>query len=432
MKLVSIVYNTVFIPIGLIIIKILKTVNKKLWLREADWKKSLENLDNIDYDNPRIWFHSASMGEFEQAKPVIEEIKKRNKSLQIIVSFFSPSGYVNQKKYEYADAAVYLPFDTKKNVRNFLSRVKPQVVIFIRYEIWRNYLEELHNNGIPAFLICATVPASRALRTFPFFKSFAKSSYSFFERVFTIGEQHSRFFERLIGADKVETMSDTRFDRIVQNVGVAAKCPLLPAGIFNKDEFILVAGSTWLPDENIIIDAVLKFYKENKFKIKLILVPHEPDDDNLKRLKNRLPNSIYLSNLLDMLDKYSADEVKEATAGKVIIVDSIGSLLKLYSIADAAYIGGAFGAGVHSVAEPAGYGIPLAAGSKINNSPDALNLQEKGALTVINGKTEFYKWMEIILSEKKVRDEAGKRAKDYVYDLTGSSKKVADVVLRYF
>lgn len=429
MSIVSLIYNIVFIPIASIIILLLKPFNKKLKERETNWKSSLQALDQLDYSKPRIWFHSASMGEFEQAKPVIEEIKRQNSNMQIVVSFFSPSGYVNQKNYELADAVIYLPFDTLQNARILISKIKPLAVAFVRYEIWRNYIELLYKKRIPVYLICATVPGSRALRTFPFFKAFSKSSYSFFTRIFTVGDYHSRFFASIVDPEKVETMTDTRFDRIVQNVTLATKNPIVPRELFYEDDFILVAGSSWKPDEDIIISVINDFYKQNRFQIRLIIVPHEPEHSTISRLKALLPNSILLSELMDLLENKDFLITKEMFNRKHIIVDSIGKLLQLYSIAAAAYIGGGFGAGIHSVTEPAGYGIPLCTGPGISNSHDAIELEKMNALTTIENIEDFSEWLTRIIIDEKLRSLAGRTAMEYVHELTGSSKKIASILL---
>ena len=429
MSFVSLIYNIFFVPLGLLIVFIMKPFNKKLKERQSQWRNSLSALDKLDNSRPSLWFHSASMGEFEQAKPVIEEIKKMEPDVQIVVSFFSPSGYINQQQYSYADAIIYLPFDTRANAKMLISKIKPRAVAFVRYEIWRNYIEQLYNKQIPVYLICATVPGSNALRTFPFFKSFSKSSYSFFTKIFTIGDYHSKFFIDLIGLEKVETMTDTRFDRIIQNVARSQKNPIIPREIFQDEDFVLVVGSSWKPDEDIVIDTVYEFYKKNRLNIRLVIVPHEPEATNINRIRAKLPNSLLLSELLKQLENLNIKEIKENLNGKHIIVDSVGKLLQLYSIATAAYIGGGFGVGIHSVTEPAGYGLPLCTGPGIENSYDARELLKLKVLTTIENKQDFTQWIKKMNSDKELLKLSGKTAKEYVYNLTGSSKILAKALL---
>jgi 3-deoxy-D-manno-octulosonic-acid transferase len=439
--IISIIYNLIFIPIARIIIFFLKFSNPKLKEREQNWKKSLESLKQLPgKDADRLWFHAASMGEFEQAKPVIEKIKELKPDTIIIVSFFSPSGYNNQKNYKFADAVVYMPFDTRKNVLEFLELVNPSSAIFIRYEIWYNYLCKLKENKIPAFLICATEP-----RKSKFLKPFYKACFSFFYEIFTVDEKHTIYFKYLNITSEIHTSSDTRFDRIIQNVESAKENPIIPESYISKEEFVLVCGSTWQPDENIIISAIKNLEAEG-FPIRLILVPHEPDEHNIGRLMKELPDSILLSEILtvETTGKYDTNGFPKQVFGKEkqnqlklnqvqhdkhIIVDSIGKLLRLYSHAGAAYIGGAFGVGVHSVTEPAGYGIPLASGPKMKNSPDAIRLNELGALRIINNQENMFLWLKELIQSKELSRNIGNMARNYVYGLRGASEIIAKRIL---
>jgi 3-deoxy-D-manno-octulosonic-acid transferase len=429
LNFISVLYNSIFIPFAKIIISVLKPFNKKLKEREESIKHNI--FIKIKQDEvARIWFHAASMGEFEQAKPVIEHIKSKYPEIQIIASFFSPSGYNNQKKYKFIDDIYYLPFDTKQNAVEFINSIKPNAAVFVRYEIWRNYLEYLSRKKIPSYLICATRPNSKPLRYFPFLKAFTRSNYSLFTKIYTIGELHSEYFSSLGLSSKITTLSDTRFDRIIENVEKARNNPVLPQELFSLGEFIFVAGSTWEQDEEILIETKYKIYKDNKYKLRYIIVPHEPTPENISRIKNRLPDSILLSDLeLLIKSNESIARTKSVLANKNIIVDSIGKLLRLYGNADAAYIGGGFGAGIHSVTEPAGYGIPLATGPKIENSQDASELYKLGALTVIKNKKDFYKWITSLMDSEEKATEYGEIARKYVYNLTGSSKIIAAQII---
>jgi 3-deoxy-D-manno-octulosonic-acid transferase len=425
MNFISIIYNLIFIPIARTVLFFLKFFNEKAGERERNWMESLSVLKDLPSSEKgiRIWFHSASMGEFEQAKPVIERIKERNPNVIIITSFFSPSGYLNQKDYQYADAVVYLPFDTKKNISQFIDLVQPKAVIFVRYEIWRNYLEELSKRKIPTLLICATIPGKISNKPLGLLSPFYQSTYNFFDEIYTVGKTHTEYFESLGINSKIFTHSDTRFDRIVQNVESAKASPVLPPELISENDFILVAGSTWEFDEKIIIDG-LKIYSDSSKNIRLIFVPHEPTEQNLKRLQSQIPDSVLLSDIINEKNT-SKKEIKS----NHIIVDSIGKLLKLYSHADCAYIGGAFGAGVHSVTEPAGYGIPLAAGTGIDNSPDAVELCKLGALDIINNAEDFAKWLKELIESDEIRKRKSEIAKDYVYKSTGTSGIIAERIL---
>jgi 3-deoxy-D-manno-octulosonic-acid transferase len=408
------------------LLSISKLFNKKIRDREKNWEKVLLNEKSklLSLKGFRIWFHSASMGEFEQAKPIIEKIKKMHPDIVIIISFFSPSGYNNQKNYEFADSVLYLPFDTLANAKYFIKNIKPDMAVFIRYEIWRNFLRILKKKHIPAFLICATKPNQKFLYKLPFLRQFTKSNYSIFKKIFTVSEEHTQFFQDLKILSEIQTLSDTRFDRIIENVEKAKNKSIYPKELFKEHEFILVAGSTWEKDEDILIDSLIDIEKQNA-NIKFIIVPHEPTEKHIKKLKSQLPHSYLLSQIEDFLKKENQlTNISNFLGKNHIIVDSIGKLLTLYSLADAAYIGGGFGSGVHSITEPAGYGIPLACGPKYFNSPDAIKLYSYGSLKVMKNKNDFSEWLMKNIKDETYRVQAGMLNRDYLYKLKGSTDKI--------
>jgi 3-deoxy-D-manno-octulosonic-acid transferase len=428
----SAVYNIIVIPALWLALQVMRLFNKKASEREKAWKPLLSSLDKLKNksNSKRIWFHASSMGEFEQAKPVIEKIKAMNPDFLIIVSFYSPSGYNNQKNYKFADAVLYMPFDSPFRAKQFISRMEPDIAVFVRYEIWRNHLRVLKKKKIPAFLICATEPANKALKTFPIIKSLARSNYSLYDKIYTVSEAETHFFRQLKIKTKIITLTDTRFDRIVEKVESAKKNKILHDELFNSNQFVFVAGSTWEPDEEIIINTIKDFEKENIENIKFILVPHEPAVAHIDELKQKLPNTFLLSEILKFLnEKPSDDEIKSFLGWNHIIVDSIGQLLSLYSNADAAYIGGGFGVGVHSVTEPAGYGIPLSCGPVYKNSPDAVRLHAHGALSIIHNDDDMKNWLNKIMFSSDFANEKGNIAKDYIYKNTGSSLIVANEIM---
>lgn len=418
-------YNIIFIPVALIVKKVMGFFNPKLRLREEKWRKTLYNVLELNARTSgkqhRIWFHAASMGEFEQAKPIIEKIKKNNDEIQIIVSFFSPSGYENQKKYEYADAVVYIPFDRLRDVQYFLGVIKPDIAVFVRYEIWRNFLYQLNSQKVPIYLIDATKPDSFLLTKAPFIKKFTRNSYNYFDKIYTVDEKQSDFFKKMKIRSDIITLSDTRFDRIAEKVQQASEQKIIPKGFFRADDFVIVLGSSWPMDERIALQAVEEWNSKNDKTIKLIVVPHEPTETHIIEIQQASPNFVLLSEIEKRIDD---EEFIRNNKSRDILVDSIGKLLMLYSYADAAYIGGAFGAGVHSVTEPAGYGIPLASGTGMQNSPDALNLKDLKCLTIIADPEDFYEWIKIMVEHKDEYQRMSKTAGDYINSRLGSSKRI--------
>jgi len=389
----------------------------KLKQRERSWKYVLEHCTfQKNRYNKLIWFHAASMGEFEQAKPIIEKLKSERDDIQILCSFFSPSGYENQKHYKYTDAVVYMPPDSMKNVRAFLDRFQPDAAVFIRYEIWHNFLRELHKRKTPLFLVAATFP--RIPVPLELVKQFFSLNFSFFDTIFTVDERHTTRFEALDVNSELITLTDPRFDRIAAAVKNAREHPILPRSLFDS-QLVLVAGSCWEPDENILIPAINEL-NLNNFVYQCIFVPHEPSARHISELQSKV-DSVLLSDLLS--DISAPEKIKARIRKKHIVVDSIGKLLALYSVADAAYIGGAFGTGVHSVTEPAGYSIPIACGTNMKNSPDAVKLKELKALEVLKKQEDAIDWLKKLLAQDK-RTKLGTIAGEYINSNTGSTKIV--------
>ncbi len=406
-----------------------KLFNPNMKQRANDCSRLLGDFPVYDFRNEfTIWVHAASMGEFEQAKPLIEMIKSYNPELKVVVSFFSPSGYNNQKNYRYADYILYLPLDTKRNAQEFISRINPNIAIFVRYEIWHNYLLELNKNNIPTYLICATKPSNKLMYENPIIKSFTRLNYSSFSKIYTVGEEHTDFFKALAITTEIKTTADIRFDRILSIIGEARNQPIIPREIFSEEDLVLVAGSTWEPDEDLILNGWNMLAGEQKQKIRLVFVPHEPTEKHLGLLLSKLSNYILLSQLEEKLNNNSPTELKKDLSGKILVVDSIGKLLRLYAAADIAYIGGAFGVGVHSVAEPAGYSLPLATGPRYINSPDAIALLSLQALTILKNPAEFKTWIEGI-SEDISRNSIGKISFDYIYKGAGWTQKIFSEIL---
>ncbi len=365
----------------------------------------------------RIWFHASSMGEFEQAKPVIEMLKENNPEIEIICTFFSPSGLENQKNYKFADYILYFPFDFKSRIKSFISLIQPDIAVFVRYEIWRNALEQLKNKKIEILLICATYPGSGLLAKFPFLY-YTKSNYNFFSAIYSFNKEHYQLFLKMKLSCELAESTDTRYDRILRNVENAKSFELLPP--IKKDLFTIVCGSTWEPDEKLIYNAYLKI--KEKYDLMLIIVPHEPYPEHITKLREKFGNSVLLSEV--------TREPNKLSDSSIIIVDSIGKLLKLYKYADIAYVGGAFGVGVHSVSEPAGYGLPICCGTYYQNSPDAVVLNEIGALTAVDDANELEKWITGMIDDSELREKCGKLAFDYLDSRKGTSLIIYETLIR--
>lgn len=410
------IYNFVVLPLFYLLLMLLGLFNKKIKEGIRDRKKLFENLiinlAGINRKKKMIWFHSSSMGEFEQAKPIIQEIRKR-KDVMIIVTFFSPSGYRNSLKYPHADIVSYIPFDTPNYALRFLRLVKPTLAVFMRYDIWPNFVWRLSKLKIPTFIVDATMRDS-SKRKLPGIKGFHKKMYSSITKILTVSENDlSSFKDFEINSDQLLAVGDTRFDRVYQKSIQAKERKLFKDNFFGEKK-VFVMGSSWEADEDVVLPAFLKLM-ENDENVILIIVPHEPTVVHLEKIENELygkAKSIRFS----FLNNY-ADE-------RIIIIDSIGILLTLYYYADAAYVGGSFKQGIHNVLEPAVYGIPVLFGPKIENSQEAKKLVELGGGKVIKNKKEAYRVLRTLFSNDEQRLKMGNISREYVNSNIGATEKI--------
>ena len=350
-----------------------------------------------------IWIHAASLGEFEQGRPLIEMIKAKQPDAHIVLSFFSPSGYEVRKGYNMVDAVVYLPFDLPENVDKFINLVNPQMAIFIKYEFWGNYLKTLKRRGIPTYLVSAIFRPGQV-----FFKPWGgmfRELLSCFTTMF-VQNAASRTLLNKIGFNNVEVAGDTRFDRVADVRNAAKDFPVVERFVSNS-KFTLVAGSSWQPDEDIIVP-----YFNSHPGMKLILAPHEFDKERLDALlvKFKRPVSLYSC--------ASADEMEQCDA---LVVDCFGILSSLYRYGQVAYVGGGFGAGIHNVNEAAVYGMPVVFGPNHKKFREATDLIACGGGFAIDGDEAFAKVMDKMLSNKASLEKSGTIADKYIQSHLGAT-----------
>lgn len=420
----SLFYNIFFLPAFYLFLRIAGLFNQKISRGITGRKNLFDELISSNNTFKRtgklIWFHSASLGEFEQAKPIIEKLKNE-KNENIIVTFFSPSGYENSRKYPYADIISYLPFDTKKNAQKFVSIVKPDLHIMMRYDIWPNLIWELRQINIPTFIVDATM-RKNSNRRLPLIKSFHKSLYKDISKILTVSKADAEAFKLFnIENDVVSVVGDTRFDRVYQKSLKARDKKLIHPDVLENKK-VLVAGSTWEQDEEVILRAFTKLAKYDKDVI-LIIAPHEPSLLNLEKIENEFAGRLKTIRF-SYLNNYMGE--------RVIIVDSIGILLTLYTYADVAFVGGSFKQNIHNVLEAAVYGIPVMFGPKISNSREAKELQERGGGLMIRGKREAYRRMRSLFSDKELREARGKISLNYVQENIGATNKIIDEIENVF
>lgn len=419
-KIWYIFYNYLFIPIAKLILIFAQLFNPKIKSGIIGRKKLFENLiinlAGIDRRKKMIWFHSASMGEFEQAKPIIEKIKKQN-DVNIIVSFFSPSGYNNSLKYQFADVIVYFPFDTSFAAERFIKLVQPHIAIFMRYDIWPNMIWKLEENKIPFMIVDATMRKKTA-RKWLFAKSFHKSLFNSFTKILCVSENDvNNFLDFDINPIKLNAVGDTRFDRVYQK-SLEAKEKKIFKDNFFSDKKVFVIGSSWESDEEVLIPAITKLLRYVK-ELVVIIVPHEPTVLHIENLENQL-NDVEKTIRFSLLNNYQNE--------KIIIIDSIGILLTLYYYANVAYVGGSFKQGIHNVLEPAVYSIPILFGPKNENSQEAQALKKLGGAFEINNKKEAYKILRKLFMNDDLRKEKGKICYEYVKGNIGATDKIINEI----
>ena len=409
-------YNILIVPSLYIAVKAAGLFNSKVKRgiqgRRRIFEELILNSSATNKLNKLIWFHSSSLGEFEQAKPIIEELKK-NKGINILVTFFSPSGYENSRKYPFADLVSYLPFDTKTNADRFIQIVKPDVAILMRYDIWPNHIWSMKNFNIPSFLVDATMKGN-SKRKLPLVKSFHKYLFRDVSKILTVSQSDTEGFSEFGCTDKqVKAVGDTRFDRVYQRSLVARSHNLIREDLF-KGKKVLVAGSTWESDEDVILPAFSKLAHHDKDVI-LIIAPHEPTVIHLEKIENEFSGDLETIRF-SFLNTYKNE--------RVIIIDSIGILLTLYTYADVAYIGGGFKQNIHNVLEAAVYGIPVVFGPKYDNSQEAIELLKLDGGIVIRNKKEAYRSFRAFFTDEIMRKDMGNIAFEYVQKNLGATERI--------
>jgi 3-deoxy-D-manno-octulosonic-acid transferase len=365
--------------------------------------------------NKRILIHASSMGEYEQVKYLVELIRKSEPNTEIIASFFSPSGYNNLKDKLYYDFKVYLPLDFKTRVKRFIEHLKPDIVIVVRYDLWYNFVRYLNKNEIPVHLINATYTISKSLGKKFLGVKFYKMLLKRLSGIYCVNEYHKSKFESININVPIQLVHDTRYDRIISRVEIASKNELLN---IVDNHSVLVVGSSWKMDIRLLSDVIKKIKK--KHNLIVIYVPHEIDEKTIEHLRNRIGDHYLYS-----------DIIKNQLIDKDLVINEIGLLLDLYKFADIAYVGGAFGSGVHSVTEPAGYGVPIFCGNQhYKNSEDARRLVEIGGLFPMGSTKLFYDKLKELLEDENERKKIGLINKEFVYSHGGSSQIVYNNLIK--
>lgn len=401
----SVLYNLGIMLYGLLL-QIAGLWNTKAAKLTAGQQDAFDILTKqIEPEEAYCWFHAASLGEFEQGRPIIEKIKKNVPETKILLTFFSPSGYEVRKDYQGADVICYLPLDTKKNVQRFLNAIHISKAIFIKYEFWPNYLTALQERGIPTYLVSAIFRPGQVF--FRWYGKWYKALLQTFRHIFVQDADSLQLLQEN-GIGKVSIAGDTRFDRVADVAAQAKQIPLIESFIQDAKK-VIVAGSTWAKDEALLVS-----YLQKHPDVKLILVPHE----------------IHESHISDMLKltggkalRYSHIKSTEIQQANCMIVDTIGMLSSIYQYAQAAYIGGGFGAGIHNTLEAAVWQVPVIFGPNYQKFREARELIAAGGGFAVNNYEELESLLDKLLTDNT---KEAAIAGEYVKKNTGATKQIID------
>ena len=386
------------IEIAGFLLKITALFSPKMKLFVAGRKGVFATLEQkIKPSDKTIWFHAASLGEYEQGLPVIEKIMEKYPSHKIVLTFFSPSGYEVRKNNTVADVTVYLPLDTKKNAQNFLELVHPELVFFIKYEFWLNYLSELNKLSTPTYLISGIFRENQLF--FKWYGTFYRKALNNFTYFFVQNESSKNLLVKL-GKANVAISGDTRFDRVVSILEKDNSLDFISE--FKNNTVTIVIGSSWPKDESILVD----FINYNTEKIKFIIAPHNINAIQIKELQHSISKKVVL---------FTEKENKNLDEFDVFIIDTIGILTKIYSYADFAYVGGGFGSpGVHNLLEPATFGVPIIIGPNYSHFAEATALVHLGGCISISNPEELKAAFTNLAQNKVIRIEKGHICKTFV------------------
>lgn len=413
------IYNIViyFVLWGIAIASLFNEKVRKMWRGEREAFKILKQ--KVDPNAKYIWFHAASLGEFEQGRPLMERIRKDYPQYKILLTFYSPSGYEVRKNYEGADIICYMPVDTRLNAIRFLRLVRPVMAFFIKYEFWSNFLHILKHRNIPTYSVSSIFREDQV-----FFKWYGRNYAGVlkcFTRFFVQNEESKRLLEG-IGITAVDVVGDTRFDRVLQIKEAAKHLPICEAfrtgvassqsaDVPHHDFKVFVAGSSWPPDENIFIP----FFNEHK-DWRLLIAPHVIAEEHLKLILSLIKDKKVV--------RYTQTTPEEAAETDVLIIDCFGLLSSMYNYGDVAYIGGGFGVGIHNTLEAAVWNMPVIFGPNNKKFQEAQGLLKSGGGFEINTYEDFSGLMSSLMNDETFLKQAGDKAGAFVAHLAGATDKV--------
>lgn len=364
---------------------------------------------SIDKSDKILWLHVASLGEFEQGRPIIEQVRKEHPEYKILLTFFSPSGYEIRKNYEGADYIFYLPIDTPRNVKRFLDIAHPEIAIFVKYEFWLNYLYELKARNIRTFVISAIFRQDSVF--FKWYGSRWRQALDSYEQIFVQNEESKELLNK-IGFDNIIIAGDTRFDRVAAIAKAAKKIDIIEQ--FKADSRLFVAGSTWGPDEDILQDLI-----NDNPQIKFIIAPHEMNEARINKIIEATKGGAI---------RYTLCNVQTSDNIQVLILDTVGILSSVYGYASWSYIGGGFGVGIHNTLEAATFALPIAFGPNYHKFKEARDMVALGVATKVENAEDLQKWFTLLRDNDEALMKVSVAAKDYTTKNQGATSLITKIV----
>lgn len=389
----------------------LRNPKAKLWIEGR--KNTFTYLEeSIVKDKKLVWIHAPSLGEFEQARPLIKVLKKDYSEFKILITFYSPSGYEIRKDYPLADYICYLPLDTKENAKRFVELVNPNFTFFVKYDFWANYLSELQKREHKHYVISAIFRSNQY-----FFKNHGAWMLEILSKIdhFFVQNHDSKYMLLTRNINQVNTTGDTRFDRVIDITNQAKDLPLLK--LFKQDKPLFIGGSTWQKGEALIVE----FSKHYGTRFKYVIAPHELHSEQIVKLRNQFDLKVLL---------YSEATEQNIETAEVLIIDNIGLLSSLYAYADIAYIGGGFGKGIHNTLEAATFGMPIFMGPKNEKFQEAQDLKEIGVALEIKSTKELITQCDHLFARPEKWLDIKEKSKGYVQKKSGATLKICKHVFK--
>lgn len=420
-------YNILIIPFLRLVILIGSFTNGKIGQGSRGRKDLFQKLEKamkqLKHDGPRFWVHSSSMGEFEQTKPIIEKLKERFPEGIVIVSFFSPSVFEHVQGYPGADCLTYIPFDSKRRARRFISLIRPDMAIMVRHDLWPNHLHQLNKQRIPCVLVNCSVRPPSDYRL-PLIVHLNRFLYRHFDLILTVSAESKALCQSLkLARNSVEMVGDTRYDQVIRRANEAEKV-VAPLRGLKGDRMGFVMGSTWPSDETVLFDALSQLYRRH-VKMWCVLVPHEPSEERLIQIEQQL-SRMNLSTV--RLSEVHSDPRNH---GDILLIDRVGILASLYALGELSFVGGGFGPGIHNVLEPAALGKIVFFGPRCRNSYEAGLLERRGVGYVVKDGESLFQHLYSLLNDTDRMIELGQMAAHIVQENSGATQRIIDHLMRW-